>query len=58
MWTMNGLEWSNWFPFHGKEKEKWQLKNKLRNEYMDVANEEWLEIDKSQHENIKKKYND
>lgn len=30
----NGIEWSNWFRVKDSEpKDKWQIKNKLRNEY-------------------------
>lgn len=33
-YTKNGIEWTDWFEWDG-EKYKWQLKNKLRNEYRD-----------------------
>ena len=28
-----GIEWTKWFPCNGKNHEKWQLKNILKNEY-------------------------
>ena len=33
-YTKNGIEWTSWFEWDG-EKYKWQLKNKLKNEYRD-----------------------
>lgn len=34
--TREGKAWSNWFPYSG-EKYKWQLKNKLKNEYRESS---------------------
>ena len=31
-WTKEGKVWTPWFKYDG-EKYKWQLKNKLKNEY-------------------------
>ena len=31
-WSREGKKWTEWFKYNG-EKYKWQLKNKLRNEY-------------------------
>lgn len=49
IWTRNGLEWCNWFPDDDDcVTEKWQLKNKQKNEYREVTEEEWKEIEKEQ----------
>lgn len=50
--TKNGIEWSKWFPWNGKEEEKWQLKNKLKNEYKQLSEKEWLSIQKEQDNNV------
>ena len=55
-WTRDGIQWSYWFPYSGDENEKWQLNNKLKNEYKEVTNEEWDRINKEQQEHRKKKY--
>ena len=35
IYTKDGITWSNWFHLTGDfEKEQWQIKNKLKNEYM------------------------
>lgn len=34
-YTKEGIKWTNWFHTQDTVKEKWQLKNKLRNEYKD-----------------------
>jgi hypothetical protein len=52
----NGLGWSDWFVFNGKEREKWQVKNKHKNEYWDVTEEEWKDIQKKQDEERLKRY--
>ena len=31
-YSKEGIVWTNWFPWDG-EKYKWQLKNKLKNDY-------------------------
>ena len=31
-WSREGKKWTEWFEYDG-EKYKWQLKNKLKNEY-------------------------
>jgi hypothetical protein len=51
MWTRNGLEWNKWFPYDGPDDEKWQIKNKLKNEFKEVTEKEWKEIEKEQEEN-------
>lgn len=28
-----GIEWTDWFPWEHTSRDKWQLKNKLLNEY-------------------------
>lgn len=33
----NGIEWTDWFPWNSNSREKWQLKNKLLNEYKDES---------------------
>ena len=33
--TRHGIAWTKWFNYNGIE-EKWQLKNKLRNEYRTI----------------------
>lgn len=33
MWTRDGLVWSEWFKWTGQDRPKWQLKDKLLNEY-------------------------
>lgn len=36
-YSKNGIQWTNWFTVKNSEqKEKWQLKNKLLNEYRNV----------------------
>lgn len=37
-WSSEGIQWCDWFPYDG-EKYKWQLKNKLLNEYKDGREE-------------------
>ena len=46
--TRHGVTWSPWFKFNGECDEKWQLKNKLKNDYMEVSEEEWKEIEDRQ----------
>ena len=29
------IKWTDWFPYRRPEQEKWQVKNKLLNEYKD-----------------------
>lgn len=48
LFTKNGIVWSKWFSWNGTIEEKWQLKNKLKNEYKEVTEEEWNNIQKSQ----------
>lgn len=36
-WSKEGIVWSQWYNWDGNLMEKWQLKNKLRNEYRDEA---------------------
>lgn len=55
MWGKNGPKWNCWFPYNGSEDDEWQLKNKLKNEYKEVTEEEWLEISKQQEENKRNK---
>lgn len=31
-YSAQGIKWTDWFPYEGPQ-EKWQLKNKLLNEY-------------------------
>lgn len=33
-WTREGKVWSSWFPWNSDLRDKWQLANRLRNEYM------------------------
>lgn len=33
IWGKQGKEWSPWFPYNGDDKEIWQLKPNLKNEY-------------------------
>lgn len=40
IWTKNGLEWSKWFKWCGVVEEKWQIKNKQKNEYKEISEEE------------------
>ena len=47
-WNREGLSWSKWFQWNGTVQEKWQLKNKQKNEYKEVTEEEWLEIQNNQ----------
>ena len=35
-WSRNGLEWSSWYEWTGQDCPKWQLKNRLINEYKTV----------------------
>ena len=55
-WSKGGLVWSKWFPWNGIIEEKWQMKNKQKNEYKDVSEQEWKEIEKQQDEEYDKKY--
>ena len=48
IFTREGKKWGKWFPWNGVIKEKWQLKNKLKNEYKEVSEEEWKKMDKEQ----------
>jgi hypothetical protein len=32
-YSNQGVQWTLWFKPHNNNKEKWQLKNKLKNEY-------------------------
>ena len=32
----SGVEWTNWFATLSTDEEKWQIKNKLKNEYKTV----------------------
>lgn len=32
-WVKGGKAWSSWFPWHSDMRDKWQMKNKLMNEY-------------------------
>lgn len=32
-YSKEGICWSDWFPFSGKDREPWQVKGKLKNEY-------------------------
>lgn len=50
IWTRDGLKWSAWFKWNGKIEEKWQMKNKQKNEYKDVTIEEFEKIEKEQEE--------
>lgn len=50
-WTRDGISWSKWFRAFGSLDEKWQLSNKLKNEYKEVTEEEWNEINKKQNNN-------
>ena len=56
MWSKDGLVWSKWFPCNGLNEEKWQLKNKQKNEYMDATEEEWSLLNSQQEEETEKKY--
>lgn len=49
-WTKDGLSWSKWFPWVGSMEEKFQIKNKLSNEYKEVTEDEWFQIEKEQDE--------
>lgn len=33
MWTRDGLVWSEWFRWDSDNRDPWQFKNKLKNEY-------------------------
>jgi len=55
-WTREGLVWSQWFPWNGIIEEKWQMKNKQKNEYKEVSDCEWNKIRKEQEEELDKKY--
>lgn len=36
-YAKDGIKWTKWFPISFKSvREKWQLKNKLKNEYREV----------------------
>lgn len=47
-WTKDGKMWSDWFEWDGLTDEKWQLKNKLKNEFKEVSEEEWKAISEEQ----------
>lgn len=34
-WTNEGIKWTPWFEWDAKDCPKWQLKNRLKNEYTD-----------------------
>lgn len=43
-YTKNGIEWTPWFEVPDDvDKEKWQLKGKLLNEYKDETDEETVD---------------
>ena len=44
LFTRDGIVWSKWFVWNGTIEEKWQLKNKLKNEYKEITSDEWPEI--------------
>ena len=52
--TRNGISWSYWFPYDGRDSEKFQFGKKLKNEYKEVSEEEWEQIKKEQDEDKKK----
>ena len=56
MFDREGLVWSDWFLWNGQKEEKWQIKNKQRNEYKEVTEEEWKKIEKEQDERRLNKY--
>lgn len=33
MYTRDGIVWSDWFKWDSDNRDPWQLKNKLKNEY-------------------------
>ena len=33
--TRDGKKWTEWFKWESENREPWQLKNRLRNEYKD-----------------------
>lgn len=33
MYTRDGIVWSSWFKWDSDNRDPWQLKNKLKNEY-------------------------
>lgn len=35
-YTREGKEWTPWFPWDSDNRDPWQLKNKLRNEYKEI----------------------
>lgn len=35
MYTRDGIVWSDWFKWDSDNRDPWQLKNKLKNEYED-----------------------
>lgn len=32
-WSRDGIKFTDWFPWDSDNRDPWQLKNKLRNEY-------------------------
>ena len=32
-WTKDGIQWTEWFDWDSDLRDKWQLKNRLLNEY-------------------------
>lgn len=57
IWTVNGLEWSDWFISTSSLEDKWQLKNKQLNEYRTVTDEEWKLIKQEQKKRKEMLYN-
>ena len=47
-WTRNGKVFGKWFVWNGMIEEKWQFKNRLKNEYKEVSDEEWKKIQEKQ----------
>ena len=35
-WTREGKKWTEWFVWTSDDRDPWQLKNRLRNEYKEV----------------------
>ena len=35
-WSRDGIVWTDWFKWNSDLRDKWQLKNKLLNEYKSI----------------------
>ena len=43
-WTREGKVWTKWFPWKSDLRDKWQLNNRLKNEYKEVTEEEFKQL--------------